>query len=125
MDDEIKRTGLESLVPEELENHLIFNSNRLRTFEDARSEIVTYAEEKFGLRIRDFKPSKVEFCKRSDPSMLVWSALSCRAKEGGHQIRAMGVLRAMQHILTRPQCKQEHVQANVWQRQSKQVMVQE
>ena len=24
MDDEIKRAGLESLVPEELENHLIF-----------------------------------------------------------------------------------------------------
>ena len=40
MDDEIKRAGLESLVPEELEGHLIFNSKRLRTFEDARSEIV-------------------------------------------------------------------------------------
>ena len=35
MDDEIKRAGLESLVPEELEKHLIFNSNRLKTFEDA------------------------------------------------------------------------------------------
>ena len=52
IDDEIKRAGLESLVPEELEKHLIFNSNRLRTFEDARSLIVTYVEEKFGLRIR-------------------------------------------------------------------------
>ena len=30
MDDEIKRAGLESLVPEELEGHLIFNSKRLR-----------------------------------------------------------------------------------------------
>ena len=30
MDDEIKLAGLESLVPEELEKHLIFNSNRLR-----------------------------------------------------------------------------------------------
>ena len=59
MDDEIKRAGLESLVPEELENHLIFNSTRLRTFEDARSEIVTYVEEKFGLRIR--KPSEAGF----------------------------------------------------------------
>ena len=46
MDDEIKRTGLESLVPEELGNHLISNSNRLKTFEDARAEIVTYVEEK-------------------------------------------------------------------------------
>ena len=40
MDDEIKRAGLESLVPEELEKHLIFNSTRLKTFEDACSEIV-------------------------------------------------------------------------------------
>ena len=35
MDDEIKLAGLEALVPEELEKHLILNSNRLRTFEDA------------------------------------------------------------------------------------------
>ena len=66
MDDEIKRAGLESLVPEELENHLIFNSNRLKTFEDAPSEIVTYVEEKIGLRIR--KPSEAGFCERSDPT---------------------------------------------------------
>ena len=50
-------TGLESLVPEELEKHLILNSNGLRTFEDARLEVVTYVEAKFGLRIRDSKPS--------------------------------------------------------------------
>ena len=37
MDDEIKLAGLEALVPEELEKHLILNSNRLRTFEDACS----------------------------------------------------------------------------------------
>ena len=35
LDDEIKLAGLESLVPEELEKHLILNSDRLRTFEDA------------------------------------------------------------------------------------------
>ena len=57
LDDEIKLAGLESLVPEELEKHLILNSNRLRTFEDARLEVVTYVEAKFGLRIRDSKPS--------------------------------------------------------------------
>ena len=57
LDDEIKLAGLEALVPEELEKHLILNSNRLRTFEDARLEIVTYVEAKFGLRIRDSKPS--------------------------------------------------------------------
>ena len=43
LDDEIKLAGLESQVQEELEKHLIFNSNRLRTFEDARLEVVTYA----------------------------------------------------------------------------------
>ena len=32
LDDEIKLAGLESLVPEELQKHLIRNSNRLRTF---------------------------------------------------------------------------------------------
>ena len=37
-------------MPEELEKHLILNSNRLRTFEDARLEVVTYVEAKFGLR---------------------------------------------------------------------------
>ena len=42
---------------EEPEKHLILNLNRLRTFEDARLEIVTYVEAKFGLRIRDSKPS--------------------------------------------------------------------
>ena len=44
-------------MSEELEKHLTPNSNRLRTFGDARLEIVTYAEAKFGLRIRDSKPS--------------------------------------------------------------------
>ena len=59
--------GLESLVPEELEKHLILNSNRLRTFEDARLEVVTYVEAKFGLRIRDFKPMNIGSRGRSDP----------------------------------------------------------
>ena len=49
LDDEIKLAGLESLVPEELEKHLMLKSKRLRTFEDARLEIVTYVEVKFGL----------------------------------------------------------------------------
>ena len=35
-------------MPEELEKHLILNSNRLQTFEDARLEVVTYVEAKFG-----------------------------------------------------------------------------
>ena len=67
LDDEIKLTGLESLVPEELEKHLILNSNRLRTFENARQENVTHVEAKFGLRIRDSKPSDMGARGHSDP----------------------------------------------------------
>ena len=57
LDDEIKLAGLESLVPEELEKQPTLNSNRLRTLEDARLEVVTYVEANFDLRIRDCKPS--------------------------------------------------------------------
>ena len=39
LDDGIKLAGLEALALEELEKHLILNSNRLRTLEDARLEI--------------------------------------------------------------------------------------
>ena len=45
LDDEIKLAGLEALVPEDLPKHVILNPNRFRTFEDARSEIVTYGGE--------------------------------------------------------------------------------
>ena len=67
LDYQIKLAGLESLVPEKLEKHLILNSNRLRTFEDARLEVVTYVEAKFGLRIRDSKPSDIGSRGHSDP----------------------------------------------------------
>ena len=67
LDDEIKLAGLESLVPEELEKHLILNSNRLRTFEDARLEVLTSVEAKFGLRARDSKPSDTGARGNSDP----------------------------------------------------------
>ena len=52
---------------EEMEKHLILNSNRLRTFEDARLEIVTYVEAKFSLIIRDSKPSDTGGRGHSDP----------------------------------------------------------
>ena len=108
MDDEIKRAGLESLVPEELENHLISNSNRLKTFEDARSEIATYVEGKIGLIIR--KPSEAGFCERSDPTDVgAVSFLSCWAKENGHQIRKMGVLSVMQHIFNETATASKHM----------------
>ena len=64
LDDEIKLAGLEALVPEELEMHLILNSNRLRTFEDARLEIV---QANFGLRIRDSNPIDTRSRGHLDP----------------------------------------------------------
>ena len=64
--DEIKLAGLESLVQEELEKHLILNSNRLRTFEDARLEVVTCVEAKFSLRSHDSKPSDTTSRGNSD-----------------------------------------------------------
>ena len=54
-------------MPEELEKHLIFNSNCVRTLEDARLEVVTYMEANFGLRIRDSKPSDTSSRGNSDP----------------------------------------------------------
>ena len=66
MNDEIKLAGLEALVPEELEKHLILNSSRLRTFEDARLEIVTHVEAKFGSKIRDSKLSDTGSREHSD-----------------------------------------------------------
>ena len=54
-------------MPEELEKHLILNSNRLPTFEDARLEVVTCVEAKFGLRSRDSKPSDTGARGHSDP----------------------------------------------------------
>ena len=80
MNDEIKLAGLEASVSEELEKHLILNSSRLRTFEDARREIVTYVEEKFGLRIRDSTPSDTGLREHSDVGAV--SSLSLSSVEG-------------------------------------------
>ena len=80
LDDEIKLAGLEALVPEELEKHLILNSNRLQTFEDARLEIVTYVEAKFGLRIRDSKQSETVTRWQSDPMRSILCHPSSKGK---------------------------------------------
>ena len=89
LDDEIKLAGLKALVPEELEKHLILNSNRLRTFEDARLEIVTYVEAKFRLRILDCKPSDTGPRGHSDPVDVdaVKSLSSGKAKGVGASVR--------------------------------------
>ena len=109
LDDEIKLAGLEPPVPEELEKHLILNSNRLRTFEHARLEVVTYLEAKFGLRIRDFKPSDTSARGHSDPM----------------DVGAVNSLSSVKEKDHRVQSTQRRRQAIVWQRRTKQVMVQE
>ena len=83
-------------MPEELEKHLIFSSNSLRTFEDARLEVVTHLEAKFGLRIRASKPGARGHSDPMDVDAV--NSLSRLAKEKGHQIRAMGVFCAVEHI---------------------------
>ena len=126
LDDEIKLAGLESLVPEELEEHLILNSNRLRTFEDARLEVVTYVEAKFGLRIRDPKLSDTGARGRSDlMDVDAVNSLSC-GKGKGHRVRVMGVFSAVELIFNE---NAMHAKAQASNRmanaQSDQVMVQE
>ena len=100
LDDEIKLAGLESLVPEELEKHLILNSNRLRTFEDVRLEVVTYVEAKFGLRIRDSKLSVTGARGHSDPMDVdaVNSLSSCKGKGLSSPRDGCFILGAVEHI---------------------------
>ena len=126
LDDEIKLAGPESLVPEELEKHLISNSNHLRTSEDARLEVVTYVEAKFGLGISDSKPSDTGSRGQSDPMDV--DAVNCLSsgKGTGSSSPRDGCFKVrLSTCSTRLQCTQEHRQAIVWQRQTKQVMVQE
>ena len=98
LDDEIKLANLEALLPEELEKHLIFNSNRFRTFEDARLEIVTHVEAKFGERIPDSKPSDTGPRGHSDPMDVDAVNSLSSGKVRGHRVRVMGVLSAVEQI---------------------------
>ena len=91
MNDEIKLDGLEALVSEELEKHLILNFSRLRTFEDARREMLTYVEAKFGLRIRDSKPSGTGLREHSDPMDAgAVNSFSRQSKEKGSSVSRVG-----------------------------------
>ena len=82
MDDEIKLAGLEALVREELEKHLILNSNRLRTFAGAR----------------DSKPSDTGSRGQSDPMDVdAVNSLSSGKGKGSPGPRD-GILSAVEHI---------------------------
>ena len=126
MDDEIKLAGLEALVPEGLENHLTRNSNRLRTFEDARLEIVTYVAAKFGLRIRDSKPSDTASRGHSDPTD-VDAVNSLASGKGKRVIESTRWLFQVwwSSLSTRRQCSRHPTERQRQERQTEKVMVQE
>ena len=104
LDDDIKFAGVEALVTEELVKHLILYSNRLRTFEDARMEIVTYVETKFVLRMRDSKPSDTGSRRHSDP-------MDVDAVNSNSWVFKV----LCSTFSVRMQCTQEYRQAIVWQ----------
>ena len=51
--EDIKMSALESLVPEDLEKHLLLNSSRLNTYQLMRDEIVSYVEVRHGMKIQE------------------------------------------------------------------------
>ena len=62
LDDEIKLAGLEAgWCQRSLGSTWSSTRTPLRTFEEARLEIVTYAEATLGLRIRDARPGEAAF----------------------------------------------------------------
>ena len=94
MNDKIKLVGMEALVPVEFEKHLILNSSRLRTLEDARREIVTNVEAKFCSKNLDSKPSDTGLREYPD----VGAVNSRQSKEKEHPVCAMGIFSVMEHI---------------------------
>ena len=116
--------GFEPLVHEELEKHLLLNSNRLRTFEDARLELVTYAEAKFCLRIRDSNPSDTGHDDPMDVDAV--NSLSASKGKGSSSPRDGWLFRVRWSTFpTRLQGTERQRQAIVWQGQTEQVMAQE
>ena len=75
---------------------------------------MSYEEAKFGLRIRDSDPMDVDAV--NSPSF---------GKEKGHQVRAMGVLSAVVHVINEIAIHARAQASNRVQRQTEQVMVQE
>ena len=89
----------------EFEKHLILNSSRLRTLEDARREIVTNAEAKFCSKNRGSKPSDTGLREHPD----VGAVNSRQSKEKDHPVCAMGILSVMEHIFN-----ESAMQARTW-----------
>ena len=95
---------------EELEKHLILNSYRLRTFEDARASCDVRDGEVWFSIILD--PSRVTRVRVD--TQIPWTFMRSSLSKG-HRVRVMG---AVEHIFN-------ETAMIVWQRQTEQVMVQE
>ena len=77
---------MKAFVLEELEKHLVPNSNRLRTFDDARLEFVTYAEAKFGSTIHVIQCRVNRRLEGLDDDAIILLHL-VRVKERGHHVQ--------------------------------------
>ncbi|CAK0875118.1 unnamed protein product [Prorocentrum cordatum] len=53
LSDSVRMSALESLLPAELEEHVLLNQSRLNTYELLRREIASYLEARTGARLRD------------------------------------------------------------------------
>ena len=51
LQDSLAMNALEKLVPKEMEQHLMLNYTRFRTFEEMEQEVVTYMEAKTGSKL--------------------------------------------------------------------------
>ena len=51
--EDIRMAAIEMLVPTDLENHLVLNKHRLRTFEDVYAEVTSILEARTGVKIKE------------------------------------------------------------------------
>ncbi|CAK0860922.1 unnamed protein product [Prorocentrum cordatum] len=79
LSDSVRMSALESLLPAELEEHVLLNQSRLNTYELLRREIASYLEARTGARLRD---APVLTKAQRDPNAMDIGAL-VRAYQGG------------------------------------------
>ena len=84
----IKMAALESLVPEDMEKHLLMNQSRLGSYELLRREVVAYMEARTGVRIKAISvQSKKD--KTKDPNAMDIDGFvkgsKGKGKEGGNE----------------------------------------
>ena len=79
LSDSVKMSALESLLPTELEEHVLLNQSRLSTYELLNREIAPYPEALAGSRLRD---APVLSKAQRDPNAMDIGAL-VRALQGG------------------------------------------